>query len=364
MNLRKKGALYSIIRVVLLVLPLLSFVSVLISPNKMGLAGVIAPTIPFFLGYSFLIFIYWLYKKKWKRVGVWFLILLAGFPFIQSTFQLPFKAEALSKNGISVLGYNARVFNVYKALRKGENRKNRYQTSKEMLQWISDDSSDIKCIQEYYNYNRSSIFNSTQLISKNKEYHHFIVPKFIDWVGAEFGLAIFSKYPIVSQGILEIASNSNNGGIYADVVKDRDTLRIVNIHLESMHIHQNMLANIDSMFFYSDAIRNSIRVGTESRAKQVNQIHDFLVASPYPFILVGDLNELPYSYAYRKLLSISKNSFQEKGSGFGFTYNGTPFFLRIDNQFFSEGISIEFFETLKDIIYTDHFPTSAVYHLQ
>jgi hypothetical protein len=40
------------------------------------------------------------------------------------------------------------------------------------------------------------------------------------------------------------------------------------------------------------------------------------------------------------------------------------FFLRIDNQFYSEGVTLNEFETHRNVKYTDHFPISADYSLE
>jgi endonuclease/exonuclease/phosphatase family metal-dependent hydrolase len=81
-------------------------------------------------------------------------------------------------------------------------------------------------------------------------------------------------------------------------------------------------------------------------------------------ILTGDLNDMPYSYSYQKLKKYLHSSFENGGRGFGFTFNGRMFFLRIDNQFYSEGVTLNEFETHRNVKYTDHFPISADYSLE
>ena len=57
--------------------------------------------------------------------------------------------------------------------------------------------------------------------------------------------------------------------------------------------------------------------------------------SPYPVILCGDFNEVPYGYAYGRVRKQLRNAFENSGTGFGFTYNKAPRYIRIDNQFYS-----------------------------
>jgi endonuclease/exonuclease/phosphatase family metal-dependent hydrolase len=61
--------------------------------------------------------------------------------------------------------------------------------------------------------------------------------------------------------------------------------------------------------------------------------------------------------------SLLNNAFEEAGNGFGFTYNGKLFFLRIDNQFVDEGLTVTDFRTHRNIPFSDHFPISATYSL-
>lgn len=86
-----------------------------------------------------------------------------------------------------------------------------------------------------------------------------------------------------------------------------------------------------------------------------------LLGSPYPVILAGDFNDLPYSYTYFSLRENLENAFESKGRGFGFTYNKVLFFLRIDNVFFDKALEVLQFKTLREVDYSDHYPISAVF---
>lgn len=62
--------------------------------------------------------------------------------------------------------------------------------------------------------------------------HKFI---FIQGKNIETGQAIFSKYKIINQGTIAFPE-SDNLVIFADVKKGKDTLRVYNIHLQSVKI--------------------------------------------------------------------------------------------------------------------------------
>jgi len=89
---------------------------------------------------------------------------------------------------------------------------------------------------------------------------------------------------------------------------------------------------------------------------------EFVEASPHPVICAGDFNELPYSFSYQMLKRHLRNSFEESGRGFGFTYNGnTLSMLRIDNQFYSAPLRSVDFQTVDSVKFSDHFPLKGSY---
>ncbi|NJK84303.1 MAG: hypothetical protein HC912_11470 [Saprospiraceae bacterium] len=92
-------------------------------------------------------------------------------------------------------------------------------------------------------------------------------------------------------------------------------------------------------------------------------LQNYILNSPYPVVICGDFNEMPYSYAYMRLRRHLHDAFSYAGRGFGFSYNGRLFFLRIDYQLFSEGLRASAFRTRRDITYSDHFPLEATYYI-
>jgi endonuclease/exonuclease/phosphatase family metal-dependent hydrolase len=182
-----------------------------------------------------------------------------------------------------------------------------------------------------------------------------------DRSGAEFGIAIYSKLPIINTG--EIRSESGNfmNSIFADVLLGEDTIRIYNTHLESMSIDEENVVNTDRLAQSYKDTGYRLRRGFISRAQQIKGLIKSIKDCNHKIILCGDLNELPYSYTYFSLRRLLNNAFEKAGNGFGFTYNGKLFFLRIDNQFFSKDINIHKFMTYRNVDFSDHFPLTATY---
>jgi len=235
-------------------------------------------------------------------------------------------------------------------------------TTYKLRQWILQDTSDIKCYQEYFDNQRNSYLAiMTQLkadgyncfFSADMNRHHRV------------GVLIASKFPIVRQGEILASDNGYNRTVYADLKIGRDTIRIVNMHLQSMEMKRHKPVEGDGLGGKTKKIQTvlqKLKEGVFERNRQLKQVLAAIDTSSYPVICAGDINEIPYSHAYHLLRKKMKSSFEERGSGFGFTYNGNTIqFLRIDNQFYTEGVDIQDFRTLRDVGYSDHFPLIGTY---
>lgn len=279
--------------------------------------------------------------------------IIVGFAFIKATYSISSNGQ---EGQLKVLSYNVRIFNNYAHLRNRE-----FISSKKMIGWALENNAQIKCFQEYYNHNSSNIFNVEQKLSNAgwDNTHFKIVYK--DKANAEFGIAIFSKLPIVNTGEIYSATGEFLNTIFADIIILQDTVRIYNTHLQSMHINVDNVVNTDRLAKSYKETGHKLRKGFMSRARQIDGLIESIKDCNYKIVLCGDFNELPYSYPYFSIRKLLNNAFEKAGNGFGFTYNGKLFFLRIDNQFFSKNMNIGSFTTHRNIDYSDHFPLSATY---
>jgi len=335
------------------VISLIIFASIFITPQFFWLTGVLSLLIPLVIIMHLAFLVYFVIKPSNK---IWYSItvLAVGLLFLSRTISLHGPIEG--EGSLSVLSYNVRVFNVYSHLNKN------FEISKSTIQWTINRDDDVLCLQEFYYEPNSEIFNTLEILSKDYPHFHF-QPKATNQIGAQFGMAIFSKHPIIDQGSLDITRHSMNDILFTDLNLGSDTVRIYNVHLESMSIDENQLTNSNSENFSQNLgeLFSQLRYGFSQRAAQIDKLCDHIQGSPYPVILTGDLNDVPYSYSYQKLKKYLHSSFENAGKGFGFTFNGKLFFLRIDNQFYSEDLEIKKFQTLRKVKYTDHFPIYGEY---
>ncbi len=282
------------------------------------------------------------------------IVLIVGIGYFRDTFSFNLRQ---SKGEINIISYNTKVFNVYNDNGMDTN------SVTSMINWIVEQNADIICLQEFYYDKKSYTFNTLDKISK-ANYYYYHVPVVKNHKGAEFGTVIFSRYPIIDHGVLYFSKSTKNNTIYTDINLGTDTLRVYNMHLQSMHINENDVVNTEDLTSGLNHAFSRLKAGFISRAGQIRSLKKHLTSCTYPLILCGDLNDLPYSYAYQELEEILSNAFKQAGNGFGFTFNGKLFFLRIDNHFFSDELEINSYRTHREMKKSDHFPISADYTIK
>lgn len=229
-------------------------------------------------------------------------------------------------------------------------------------------SADINCFQEMFSSAKNEKLNVIKRLSNKYKYSVLMLPPPAgkeEFTGS-IGLSIYSKYPIIDTEKV-IWKPNNNGILRADIVINTDTVRVLNVQLKSMGIRVKKVLDASE----SERVEETknllilLKNGFQVRSTQVNKIEEMIKESPYPVLVCGDFNELPYGYAYGRVSKLLANSFETSGKGFGFTYNKILGFLRIDNQFFDEKVLKNMsFQTFNKIPWSDHFPIKGVYEVK
>jgi len=103
-----------------------------------------------------------------------------------------------------------------------------------------------------------------------------------------------------------------------------------------------------------NAIYGNYTKGMVVRARQADLVAQKIAQSPYPVIVCGDFNDVPYSYTYETMKGDLVDGFKECGKGFMGTFRGRKS-VRIDYIFHSEKFYGEDYYT-RDLNYSDHNP--------
>lgn len=337
-NLNLIDKLLYFINSILAILLLFSYTLQYIKPSLFPYLSFVSLSVPILLLLNFLFCVYWLIKLK-KQFILSLLILLIGYSQVLSFFKLSKNIERVSPDNISVMSFNVRLFNLYN--------------------WIDNDEilNDIKSFVNYENPDVINIqeFRSTKDFSLDKyPYKHSSLSD----GKTSYGLASFSKLPIVNQGVI-FSENSSAIAIYIDIKKYRDTIRFYNIHLKSFKLESELEIISENT---SDKILNVFDNTFKIQENQSEIISKHIKQSPYKVVVSGDFNNTAYSYVYKLLKDDLVDAFDSAGSGFGSTYNFKYFPMRIDFILMDNSFRINEFKTF-DKNLSDHFPIISTFNL-
>lgn len=302
--------------------------------------------------------LFWLLLRRWQAVLPALMLAVGWFLLGSRTFALAPAREADS-SALRLLSYNVRGFDVMAG-----NPNDRNRLTKQLLAFVQHDPAAVKCFQEFIDVPVKGGSATVSVWLQQNGYPHtvWLHPEEVGQKNGLVGMSLFSKYPIIRSERHHF--DRVNGILWADIVRNTDTLRIINVHLHSMGIRvQKVLRQtaVDGVKQETHGIFSALRQGFISRAEQLKLVEQTIRKSPYPVLVTGDFNDTPYSVVYEQLRRVIPNSFEEAGSGFGFTYNRMPRFIRIDHQFHDPRWRCVQFETLSDQPYSDHYPIAGTY---
>ena len=359
-----------IINLVAAVALFMSFLSAYVPPTSSMLISYCGLAFPYLLWTNLVFIIAWL-PIDYRFALLSLAMILMNINNIDRTFQLrSTEKPSVCANCVKVMSYNAKLFGLYDE----EDKKERDSKRNQVYDLFEREKPEILCLQEYF-YDGSGLleFPTTDTIMKILQLENIsrncyvFFPVNNKTKDYHYGLAVFSKYKIVSGGCVFSDDSSTNAVVYVDVKYKSDTLRIYNVHLASMHMDAADYAmgkeiasrGIDDPNLDRKAKILSKKVGKAfiERQAQVQVLRNHIDNSPYPVIVCGDFNDSPVSYTYHKVSKGMKDAFRESGGGRGRTYNGEAFpSYRIDYIFHDERFKSFGYITYDSLKVSDHYP--------
>jgi len=357
--------IFIVVNIVAAILFLLGCYGYLFNPGYFWPLGFLTLTNFYFLLILVAFFFFWLIVKP-VRTLISLLVILVAYKPVSNIIPLhladDFKKEK-KRNSLRVMTWNVAQFNVMED-------ENHPLVKKQMFGIINEYRPDIACFQEMVAEDSTvrdhgHMDDFLQQLGF-RDYFYSYNSKEDFWGYAHFGIIIFSRYPIINKKTISYYPNDYNSIFqYVDIVKGADTIRVFNLHLQSLRFSKENLKYIDKPSVEDDkAISESKNIivkfkkGFLRRQVEAERIRAEMDKSPYPVIVSGDFNDVPNSYAYYKIGNGLKNAFVEKGSGMGRTFSGISPVLRIDNIFVDERMEVLQFNLIKKKL-SDHFPIMA-----
>ncbi|MFQ5335635.1 MAG: endonuclease/exonuclease/phosphatase family protein, partial [Flavobacteriales bacterium] len=332
---------------------LLGMIARCVDPRNAVVFAFFGLAYPYFIWLNLLCITLWLpFKKKYALISAAAsLFWIADLPKIFGFHKMDTCIKM--EDSIKVLSWNVRLFDLY-------NWSHNRDTRDKMLEFIRKENADVLCLQEFFNSDRKGYFTTldTLLQIQDADHTHIAYTKTVKGV-FHFGLAIFSRYPIVNKGRVRNDGkplSSSNDCIYADIVKGKDTLRIYNMHLASIRFDRKAY---DFMEHFGEVkgnerlqgisfIASHLALAFKERAAQLDIVLDHIRRCPYPIVACADLNDSPTSNAYHRLSDNLQDAFVQSGSGTGTTYHGHFPGYRIDYIYCSEELKTSCFNTIQN----------------
>lgn len=325
----------------------------------------------FSLGFNFiyatnLFFLIVQLLRKTRYVLIPLLPFVAGFTTAFNSINFFENNQSVSgKNDIKVMSYNVRLFDLY-------NWSHNMETRNEIFNFLKHENADIICLQEFYHEENGKFVSVNQLKKLlHLPYAHTAYSNSLKGI-YHFGIATFSRYPIVSHGEIRFGKkNNSNNCIYTDVLINSDTVRVFNAHLESIRFKKEdyrFIENIESINDKNDikggkTIIRRLKNAFEKRAIEADLLASYISKSPHPVIFCGDFNDTPASYTYQVISENLHDSFKYGSPGYGATYNGPFPAFRIDYILYSDEL-IARNQIVHPPKLSDHFPVTCLIQLK
>ena len=315
--------------------------------------------------YFFLIniffFFFWIFIKPVLTLISILSIAICWMP-LQHVFQWRMESFNYKKerDNIRVMSWNVEHFVILE-------HKTHPEKKTEMIEIVNSFHPDIACFQEMVaNDTTRNAINYIPDFEKKlgmKNYYYAYDKKLDFDRNHHFGIITFSRFPIINHKKITVEKNNYNAIYqYVDIVKDADTFRVFNIHLQSLRFSptnkmyiENPSLTDDYSYYQTKSVIKKLKIGFIKRKEQIENIKSEVDKSPYPVILCGDFNDLPNSYAYNLIGESLNNAFRSMGSGIGNTFSGILPTLRIDNIFVDKKFDINQFTRVKKKL-SDHYP--------
>ena len=350
-----KGIVLTVNVVVVLFL-LLSLLSAVVSPDKFVYLAYFSLFFPVIACINILFVIFWIIVRRWLFL-VSFVALIFVYQPLSQNFALNFKKKNVenTERSFSILTYNTRM--MYWMVKERGNP---------IISHILTTDADIVCLQEFSTSLKKEFLSEKDILKMLNRYPYYHIEYNVkNYHSMNSGNAVFSKYPIIKRERIMYDTRGNLSMFSDIVIAEKDTIRLINNHLESNVINDKERQKISDLQsnFDTDNLKSTTKylsgqltAAYRVRARQADKIAQVVSKSPYKTVVCGDFNDVPGSYAYSKIKGDKlKDAFTEKGFGLGWTYNSSLFKVRIDYVLYPEDFTLSKYE-VKKVKYSDHYP--------
>lgn len=279
--------------------------------------------------------LYWLVRWRLINATCMGLLLIVGLFFISPYYKLEIRKQHSTKypRSFKLLSYNLDQIDI-------EGHRRGYDSLRE---FIFREMPNIVTLQEAY---KVDSLDSLLQLKRFTQMPYTAKRK-------DESMAIYSRYPFVKKHSVDSLDNI----IWCDIVAEDDTIRIYNV---SLHLDNAPIDSLTGQRVYRE--KNVSQRMTEwssnsnVRANQLRAILPYINSSPYPYVVAGSLNDVPFTYVYNQLADSRQDAYVEKGYGYSYTYRGFYDNVRLDYAFLSPKIEVLSYQVLESANMAMHYP--------
>ena len=351
---------------------LLTVLAVHIPPEKAQLLAMLGVAFEWLVYVNLFFALTWLFtsRKLWCLVSILALVLsLSG---IRNTWPNPFRDEEkpVAEHQLKVLTYNTHLLQNSTPVDRNE-----------LLRYVKNSGADVVCMQEYavYKDRHYPTFNAVKrFLADDYPYTYFDFS--VHNRRLQYGLAVYSKYPLINKQSIRIETQGNGANRCDIVIPSRghnDTVRLFNNHLQSNSL---VPSDLDSLLHFHAYVPAKLPTAYAKRSAQARAVRAEIDRSPYPVIVCGDFNDVPVSYTYHTLsqglndaflsslhsqlsslhshLSSLNSHLSSLHCSLGHTYVRRHVGIRIDYILSSPALRATDFR-IDELPFSDHYPVAA-----
>ena len=256
------------------------------------------------------------------------------------------------KGCLKVMTYNVCAFSNWKTDERG---------NLVVMEYVCAQKPHLACLQEA-TY-KTPAYEDTLMRTVRRYGYHYRKEQM-----GQSAVGLLSRFPIAKSRLL-FCAKANGAAAFWVLPPGGDTVVVVNVHLESMHLSKEDRTNYHLLVRNpeaADSVKSrlgflrKIANASHERAHQTDSLTQFLdQLKGRPVIVMGDFNDTPISYAHRQVCSRLNDVYRATGNGIGRTFNKDAIYVRIDNIFCSDHWKPFAAMVENAVDYSDHYAITA-----
>lgn len=208
----------------------IGYLSVCIPPDRCWVPSLFGLAYPIILIANLFFVVFWLLIKP-RYILLSLIAILVGWGFVSRYVQ--FKGDTIEKSDVKIISYNVKYF-------IGDENFTQKENANKIVSFLEKQNADIICLQEA-RLRKNSIFNLRNTVKRLGSIEHYQYAR----SSTTYGSVTMTRYPIINMGEIRF-EESRNITIFTDVIIQKDTVRIFNVHLQSYQIDPSKYSIIDS----------------------------------------------------------------------------------------------------------------------